>query len=52
MVFQSQAFARQHPTVEGILPYIIVGILYIALSLPVAYLSRRLDSRMRKAVSV
>ncbi|WP_416417985.1 amino acid ABC transporter permease [Paenarthrobacter aromaticivorans] len=50
MVFQSQAFARQHPTVEGILPYILVGILYIALSLPVAYLSRSLDSRMRKAV--
>ncbi|WP_354235753.1 amino acid ABC transporter permease [Arthrobacter sp. UYEF3] len=50
MVFQSQAFARQHPTVEGILPYILVGLLYIALSLPVAYLSRQLDSRMRKAV--
>ena len=50
MVFQSQAFARQHPTIEGILPYILVGILYIALSLPVAYLSRSLDSRMRKAV--
>ncbi|HEY3572399.1 MAG TPA: amino acid ABC transporter permease [Arthrobacter sp.] len=50
MVFQSQSFARQHPTVEGILPYILVGILYIALSLPVAYLSRRLDSHMRKAV--
>ena len=52
MVFQSQSFARQHPTVEGILPYILVGILYIALSVPVAYLSRRLDSRMRKAVYV
>ena len=50
MVFQSQAFARQHPTVEGILPYIIVGVLYIVLSQPVAYLSRRLDSRMRKAI--
>jgi polar amino acid transport system permease protein len=52
MVFQSQAFARQHPTVEGILPYIFVGALYIVLSLPVAYASRRLDSRMRKAVLV
>ncbi|MET3809140.1 amino acid ABC transporter permease [Arthrobacter sp. UYEF3] len=52
MVFQSQAFARQHPTVEGILPYILVGVLYIVLSLPVAYLSRRLDSRMRKAIYV
>lgn len=50
MVFQSQAFARQHPSVEGVLPYFIVGCLYIALSLPVAYASRRLDTRMRKAV--
>lgn len=50
MVFQSQAFARQHPTVEGIFPYIIVGALYMGLSLPVAYLSRRLDTRMRKAI--
>jgi polar amino acid transport system permease protein len=50
MVFQSQAFARQHPTVEGVLPYVIVGALYIVLSLPVAYASRLLDSRMRRAV--
>ncbi|MDQ4501458.1 amino acid ABC transporter permease [Sinomonas sp. ASV322] len=52
MVFQSQSFARQHPTVEGILPYVIVGVVYIALSLPVAYLSRWLDARMRKVVHV
>lgn len=52
MVFQSQSFARQHPTMEGILPYVLVGMLYIALSLPVAYLSRSLDARMRKAVYV
>jgi His/Glu/Gln/Arg/opine family amino acid ABC transporter permease subunit len=52
MVFQSQSFARQHPTVEGILPYVLVGLLYIVLSLPVAYLSRSLDSRMRKALHV
>ncbi|AJT41965.1 amino acid ABC transporter permease [Psychromicrobium lacuslunae] len=52
MVFQSQSFARQHPTVEGILPYVFVGVLYIVLSLPVAYISRRLDARMRKAIYV
>jgi polar amino acid transport system permease protein len=50
MVFQSQSYARQHPTMEGILPYVLVGILYIVLSLPVAYLSRSLDARMRKVV--
>lgn len=48
MVFQSQAFARQNPTLVGVLPYIIAGALYIALSLPVAYFSRRMDARLRK----
>ena len=52
MVFQSQAFAREHPTAIGILPYIIAGFLYIVLSLPIAYMSRRLDRRMREAAFV
>lgn len=52
MVFQSQAFARQNPTVVGILPYIIAGALYIILSLPVAYVSRALDARLRKEAYV
>ena len=50
MVFQSQSFSRQHPTVEGILPYVYAGVLYIVLSLPVAYLARRLDRRLREAI--
>jgi polar amino acid transport system permease protein len=50
MVFQSQSFSRQHPTAEGILPYVYAGVLYILLSLPVAYLARRLDRRLREAI--
>ncbi|MDQ2852991.1 amino acid ABC transporter permease [Dermatophilaceae bacterium Sec6.4] len=50
MVFQAQSFSRQHPTAEGILPYIYAGLLYIVLSLPVAYLARRLDRRMREGI--
>lgn len=49
MVFQSQSYARQNPTVSGILPFVFAGLLYIILSLPVAYLSRRLDRRLREA---
>ncbi len=49
MVFNAQSFARQNPTAEGILPYIYAGVLYILLSLPVAYLARRLDRRLRAA---
>lgn len=50
MVFQAQSFARQNPTLAGLLPYVIAGGLYIVLSLPVAYASRRLDARLRRAV--
>lgn len=49
MVFQAQSFARQNPTLVGILPYVIAGVLYIVLSLPIAYLSRRLDRKLREA---
>jgi His/Glu/Gln/Arg/opine family amino acid ABC transporter permease subunit len=51
MVFQAQAFARQNPTVAGILPYVFAGVLYIVLSIPVALLARRLDARLREAQS-
>ena len=51
MVFRAQAFARQNPTIAGILPYAIAGLLYILLSVPVAMLSRDLDAKMRKAVA-
>lgn len=50
MVFNAQAFARQNPTLSGVLPIVYAGLLYIALSLPIAFLARRLDSRMRAVV--
>ncbi|KFJ02921.1 amino acid ABC transporter permease [Bifidobacterium subtile] len=50
MVFQAQSYARQNPTIAGILPYAIAGLLYIVLSVPVAMFSRILDERLRKAV--
>ena len=51
MVFQAQAYARQNPTIAGILPYAIAGVLYIILSVPVAMLSRTMDTKLRKAVA-
>ncbi len=50
MVFQAQAFARQNPTAIGVVPYLVAGVLYILLSLPIAYWSRKLDARLRKVV--
>ena len=51
MVFQASGYAKQNPTIAGVLPYAIAGLLYIALSIPVAMLSRSLDARLRKAVA-
>lgn len=50
MVFQAQSYARQNPTITGVLPYAIAGLLYIAMSVPIAALSRLLDKRLRKVV--
>ena len=49
IVFNAQTFARQNPSRAGVLPIVYAGLLYVVLSLPVAYLSRRLDRRMREA---
>ncbi|MBA3780866.1 amino acid ABC transporter permease [Nocardioides sp. InS609-2] len=48
MVFQAQSFARQNPD-QGLITYGYAGLLYIVLSLPVAYFARRLDRRLREA---
>ncbi|GAA6123858.1 amino acid ABC transporter permease [Bifidobacterium psychraerophilum] len=50
MVFQAQAYARQNPSIAGVLPYAIAGLVYIIISVPIAMLSRSLDERLRKVV--
>ncbi|MFT8705333.1 amino acid ABC transporter permease [Bifidobacterium aquikefiricola] len=50
MVFQAQAYARQNLSISGVLPYVFAGLLYIALSVPIAMASRSLDERLRKSV--
>lgn len=50
IVFRSTAVARA--TGDGITPFLIAGLLYIGLSLPLAYFSRTIESRLRSKVSV
>lgn len=52
MVFQAQSYGRQNPTVAGILPYVFAGMLYIVLSLPVAWASRKLEARLSRGQEV
>ncbi|KAF5290999.1 hypothetical protein FQR65_LT20532 [Abscondita terminalis] len=47
MVFMANQFARQNPDTAGIVPFVLAAVVYLIVSVPVALLARRLDSRMR-----
>ena len=49
MVFMANQFARQNPTVSGIVPFLLAAVVYLVVSIPVALLARRLDTKMRSA---
>jgi polar amino acid transport system permease protein len=49
MVFAANMFARQNPATAGILPFFIAAAVYLIVSVPVAIMARRLDTRLRKA---
>lgn len=49
MVFMANQFARQNPDVAGIVPFLLAAVVYLVVSIPVALLARRLDSRLRGA---
>lgn len=51
MVFMANQFARQNPDVAGIVPFLLAAVVYLVVSIPVALIARRLDSRMRGAQS-
>jgi polar amino acid transport system permease protein len=48
MVFQATTFARQNPTTAGLTPFFVSALVYLAVSIPLAILARRLDSRLRR----
>lgn len=50
MVFAATMFARQNPTTAGIVPFFLAAGVYLLVSIPVAILARRLDTRLRKAI--
>ncbi|MBP1326833.1 polar amino acid transport system permease protein/cystine transport system permease protein [Leucobacter exalbidus] len=51
MVYMANQFARQNPDVAGIVPFVLAAFVYLAVSIPIALLARKLDSRMRGARS-
>lgn len=49
MVFMANQFARQNPDVPGIVPFVLAAIVYFIVSIPIALIARKLDTRMREA---
>lgn len=50
MVFAANTFVRQNPTTAGLTPFFIAAGVYVAISIPLAIVSRRLDSRLRRSL--
>lgn len=50
MVTAATVFARQNTATAGIVPFFLAAAVYFALSIPVAVVARRLDTRLRKAL--
>lgn len=47
MVFAANTFVRQNPTTAGLTPFFIAAAVYVAVSIPLAVVARRLDARLR-----
>lgn len=47
MVFMANQFARQNPTTAGIVPFFVAAFVYLVVSIPVAIVARRLDSKLQ-----
>jgi len=49
MVFQANLFTRQHMAEGGFTAFFVAAAVYLAISVPVAILARRMDSRMQRS---
>lgn len=49
MVFAATTFARQNPTTAGLTPFFLAAGVYVLVSIPLAIVARRLDSRLTRS---
>jgi polar amino acid transport system permease protein len=49
MVFAANTFVRQNPGTAGLTPFFIAAGVYVVISIPLAIVSRRLDTRLRRS---
>jgi polar amino acid transport system permease protein len=49
LVFAATTFARQNPETAGLAPFFLAAAVYLAVSIPLAVMARRLDTRLRRS---
>ncbi|TCL79431.1 MULTISPECIES: amino acid ABC transporter permease [unclassified Rathayibacter] len=49
VVFAATTVARQNPDTAGLSPFFLAAAVYLAVSIPLAILARRLDTRLRRS---
>ena len=49
IVFTSTTFARQNPDSAGLTPFFLAAAVYLVVSIPLAVVARRLDTRLRRS---
>ncbi|RII95434.1 amino acid ABC transporter permease [Clavibacter michiganensis] len=49
LVFAATTFARQNPGSAGLAPFFMAAAVYLVVSIPLAVVARRLDTRMRRS---
>ncbi|MCJ1675466.1 amino acid ABC transporter permease [Rathayibacter sp. VKM Ac-2929] len=49
VVFAATTVARQNPDTAGLTPFFLAAAVYLAVSIPLAILARRLDTRLRRS---
>jgi polar amino acid transport system permease protein len=49
IVFAATTFARQNPECAGLTPFFFAAAVYLVVSIPLAVVARRLDTRLRRS---
>jgi polar amino acid transport system permease protein len=49
VVFSATTFARQNPDSAGLTPFFLAAAVYLVVSIPLAVVARRLDTRLRRS---
>lgn len=50
MVYSATVFSRQNPDIAGVVPFLMAAVVYAVVSIPVAIITRRMDTQLAKGM--